>query len=189
MGSLRDHRYATYGRLAFGGLAFYFVWFACAWGAANGRPLIGPTLVFGSICMHLLLSPQRLKDLVIIGIVTSTGFVIDSSYGWTGVLGFASYWETYPWLCPIWLASLYALFGMTVDHSMAWLQKNLFAAAILGAGGGITSYMAGERMGAIDFLLPGWSSPGIIGGVWLLYCPFVCYISRRIHRYFGWPRH
>jgi hypothetical protein len=185
MPSIREHPYSKYLRLFFGWFAFYFVWIACALGAARGYPLIGPLLVLASILFHLLLSPQRAKDLAIIAFVSAVGFCIDTTYGLLGMLTYASVWEAVPWLCPLWLVGMYALFGMTVDHSLGWLQKNLFAAAVLGALGGAASYAAGARMGAVQFLWPWWDVMKVLAGVWFVFCPLVCYVSRRIHRFFA----
>ena len=54
-------------------------------------------------------------------------------------------------VAPYWILALWALFATTLNASMSWLKKNLILAAVMGAVFGPLSYMAGERLGAIEF--------------------------------------
>ncbi|MCB1136761.1 MAG: DUF2878 domain-containing protein [Chlamydiia bacterium] len=182
---LLAHPLTYYVRIAFGMLSFYLVWFVCLWGAVQGRHYLGPLLVLGTIVIHCIISPQWRKDLAIIVLVSLSGSVLDSAYMALGMMEYATPNPLIPWLCPLWLTSLYALFAMTVDHSLAWIQRHWSLAVISGALGGAFSYIAGERVHAVHFL---WSYSTVVVAiaiVWAIVTPSWLYMSRKIHRFFS----
>jgi hypothetical protein len=76
------------------------------------------------------------------------------------------------------MAVLWALLGSTLNHSMAWLQGRWLLAAVLGSVGGLASYEAGVRLGAVemvDVVACRWS----LGLGWALLMPALLALARR----------
>ena len=55
-------------------------------------------------------------------------------------------------MAPYWILAMWALFATTLNSSMGWLKNKLILASVLGAIFGPLSYMAGQRLGAIEFI-------------------------------------
>ena len=88
----------------------------------------------------------------VIAAVTLIGVIQDFTLIQLGVLQVS----TQPWP-PLWLVAIWLLFATTLNQSLRWLQHRYLLAAILGAIAGPLSYLAGERLGALQIdhdLLP-----------------------------------
>ncbi len=55
---------------------------------------------------------------------------------------------------PLWLLVLYPLFSLTLNSSLAFLNKNLVLTFFLGGFGALLSYLAGERLGGVQLFAP-----------------------------------
>ena len=67
-------------------------------------------------------------------------------------------WVAYPsgqWhalLAPYWIISMWMLFATTLNLSLKWLRGRPWLAAAVGAVAGPLTYLAGTRLGAIEFV-------------------------------------
>lgn len=164
-----------------GGL-FYVGWFVAMTGATFGYGWLGPLFLAPWLVLHLCYFCHRHHELIFIGIVTAAGFAIDTLYLRTGVLTYASPNPLSPLLCPPWILSIYAMYAMTINHSLKWLRHQRLLAIPLGAFGGTITYVAGERIHAVEFLLPkGWS-PTVIAVVWAVMLPASYWLMDHITR-------
>ena len=90
------------------------------------------------------------------------GFFQETILIYFGVLSY-THTSLFP---PFWILILYASFSFTLNSSLAFLNKHLFLAFILGGGGAVLSYLSGEEMGVslhvfypyIPFLFISWGS-------------------------------
>jgi hypothetical protein len=55
----------------------------------------------------------------------------------------------FPYLCPVWLVALWAMFGTTLRGSLSALAGRYGLAAVLGAVAGPLSYLGGAKLGAV----------------------------------------
>jgi hypothetical protein len=78
------------------------------------------------------------------------GFAVDTLQASAGLYAFA-HTSAAPWLCPLWMMTLWMIFATTLNASMSWLAGRYRLAAVLGALCGPVSYVAGARLGAIEF--------------------------------------
>lgn len=166
---------------------FQLGWFACVFGAANGRPMLGPLLVAPLLLLHfLLVSRDRRGELRLFGAVLLLGVVIDSVLSAADVLRYEG--RLVPWLCPPWIAALWLMFATTFRHSMAWLGERPVWAMLLGLIGGPASYAAGARLGALSWPenLP--ASILVTALVWALAIPFCLRLAHRTNRRFELAR-
>jgi drug/metabolite transporter (DMT)-like permease len=60
----------------------------------------------------------------------------------------------------LWILLLWAGLALTLNHSLAWLQSRLMLAAVLGGVSSPLSYLAAERLGAVDIVTE--------SGVWFI---------------------
>lgn len=134
-------------------VAFQLGWFASVLGAANEMPWMGPAVILAVITLHLRRADDAGREARLIGLSLLMGLLVDS-------LLLASGWLQYPvgfWipgLAPYWIVTMWALFATTLNVSMRWLHARPWLAAALGGIGGPLSYLAGERLGAINLVQP-----------------------------------
>lgn len=131
---------------------FQLLWFACVLGSAN-------RLFIPALCAFLLLAAFQLRahrraegDYSLLILSLALGILIDSL--WL-MLGFVEFTDPrpLPFLAPAWILVLWAGFALTINHSMAWVNAHPLLPGVLGAVGGPLSYLAGERLGAVAFLV------------------------------------
>lgn len=132
-------------------LAFQAGWFASVLGAAKNMPWVGPAVVLAVVLLHL--RQARRPDLEA-GLLVASGIIglyFDSllvSLGWvTYPSGFIS-----ASFAPYWIVTMWVLFATTLNSSMAWLKGRHALAAVLGAIAGPLSYVAGAKLGGIEFV-------------------------------------
>ena len=128
--------------------AFQIGWFACVLGAAHGWPWAGTAIAAAIVAAHVYRAARPAEELKLIGIALCLGAVWDSllfTLGWldfkTGVLIHG--------VAPHWILAMWALFAITLNVSLRWLQGRWLVAALLGAVAGPLAYWAGARLGAV----------------------------------------
>ena len=129
---------------------FYLGWFACVMGAAHGERWLGPSVVAALVLIHLQLTVAPVREVRLILLIGIFGFAVDTLQASAGLYAFART-SAAPWLCPLWMVALWMIFGTTLNASMSWLAGRYRLAAVLGAICGPVSYVAGARLGAIEF--------------------------------------
>ena len=163
-------------------LMFYIGWGFCLTGAVKGRPFLGPIIVGACVLYHLIQERFRLSELVMILSISAFGTINDSIYLNLGLIDYKAGYESLPWLVPLWVTSIWALFGMSVNHSMVWLRGNLVLASVFGAGGGVVSYFAAFRVGAAIFHPSAIVVLVVIGIVWSIVMPLIVIYGQWIDR-------
>jgi hypothetical protein len=164
-------------------LAFQTGWFTTVLGAANGAPWLGPLVVLGVAALHLRMARHPSAELRLIACAILLGLVADSLLLATG-------WIAYPnggWLpgfAPYWIVTLWALFATTLNVSMRWLSGRYVLAAIFGAVGGPLSYLAGARLGAMNFNETTLALVAL-GVGWGLAMPLLMWLAGRLERAAG----
>jgi hypothetical protein len=158
--------------------AFQAGWFSCVLGAANGYPLIGPLVVFVVVAIHLAMAAQPERELMLILLAGMLGAMLDSALVRTG-------WLTYPngviWAgtAPYWIIAMWLSFATTLNVSLRWLRGRSWAALTFGAVGGPISYLAGARLGGLEFVKQGVALAALAVG-WALVTPLLVVLSQRL---------
>lgn len=130
---------------------FQVGWFTCVLSAANGMPWLGLVVVSAIVANHLLRANRPAHEAQLVMVAVFIGLIFDS-------LLMSSGWLRYPSgvllsnMAPYWILAMWALFATTLNSSMGWLKNKLILASVLGAIFGPLSYMAGQRLGAIEFI-------------------------------------
>lgn len=150
---------------------FYGGWFICMHEAVGPTPLFGPFVVSILLFYHLVNTDSLLVDAVLIGSLALVGTFVDSAYIWMGLISFEGGYECCPFIAPLWITALWALYASSVNHSLGWLRMHyFFIAAPMGMGGAISSYLVGLELGAATLYHP-LLGLIVIGCVWALAVP------------------
>mgnify|MGYP003346222894 CR=1 FL=1 len=161
-------------------LGFQIGWWACITGVRYDWQ--GPALLAGAglLALHLITSRQAWDEVRLMGVVVGAGIAVDVMLQAVGVLKFEG-WRL-GWLSPFWLWMVWALFALTLNDSLAFLQKvPVRMNALLGAVFGTLSYVAGARLGAAVMV----ESVGnllLMALTWALLFPATVIWSRRLVR-------
>lgn len=134
-------------------IAFQLVWFSVILTAANDMVLLGygATLMF--VVVQLYFSPWRLTDsrLILLGMVA--GSMLDTIWLNLGWIGYEQAGQS--GLAPVWISCLWINFMLTLTHSLSWLQQRTKLVVVMTLFAAPLSYLAGSKLGAVDFLEPG----------------------------------
>ncbi|MGZ3634017.1 MAG: DUF2878 domain-containing protein [Parachlamydiaceae bacterium] len=150
---------------------FYLGWLVCMYQATGSYPYLGPLVVLAILLNHFLILKGDRADLILCLTLGAIGTLIDTIYIAIGMLKFEGGYDQFPLLAPLWMTSLWALYAISVNHSLQWLNWSVFLAAGMGAMGAISSYLVGIKLGAVDPLWGETTCFAIIGSVWAIVVP------------------
>jgi hypothetical protein len=131
-------------------LGFQTAWWACIAGVGHGLEI--PALLFGLMLagLHLRFAHQPRQEAKLAALALGVGLAADTLLQMASVIGFYG-WALGP-LSPFWLWLLWALFAMTLNTSLAFLQNHsLWLSAAAGLVFGPLTYYAGAQLGAASF--------------------------------------
>lgn len=151
-------------------LTFQAAWFGCVLGASWGYTWLPPlaTLIF--VIIHFRLSAVRRADMLLVAVALPLGIVLGTTWSVLGVFQYQN--QLFTPLAPLWIMCLWVCFALTLNHSLAWMQKNLWLAGLLAAIASPLSYYGAEKLGAVV-----WTSPGVSAAAasisWMLLVPIL----------------
>lgn len=159
-------------------VAFQIAWFSSVIGAARLMPWLGPVAFLIVLAIHLRRARRPQFELGLVVACGLIGVIFDS-------LLVAFGWVTYPsglfsdLMAPYWIVTMWMLFGTTLNVSMGWMKGRPLLAAVFGAIGGPASYLAGQKLGGIQFLE---FYPAMIALAigWGLFMPLLTRLAQRL---------
>lgn len=159
-------------------IASQLVWLIAVRGAARGFGWAGPVaiVVFALLQVHSNTAIRR--DMWAIASCVVLGFACDSTFAATGLVRYAS---PGPWpnLAPMWIVALWASFGLTLHHSLSFLQARLWLAVALGAlFGPLSYYAAADAWQAVELAQPPVATLAVIALAWAIAMPLLLLIAR-----------
>lgn len=157
---------------------FYLGWILTLKFVLEGEFWQGPLINLGIILLHLARVPHKLFEGVLVLTVPLLGAGLDAIFVSTGVLNYIGGYESCPCIAPLWVMSLWALFATSFNHSLSWLDKNIWICIGVGSIGGTVSYMAGIRVGVAYFSVPEWVGITSLAIGWGIVVP-LCYCYNR----------
>lgn len=158
-------------------ILFQVLWFACVIGGA--QHVIWPAVVSGIAMSIWQLHPSRrhVTDLIVLLAALVLGLIIDSSWIMFGLLEFNDS-RPFALLAPGWILIMWIGFGLTINHSMAWLMKHPALPPLMGFIGGPLAYFAGLRLGAVEYQIEFWTMSLILGVIWAIVLIILVKIAR-----------
>jgi hypothetical protein len=159
-------------------VAFQVGWFASVLGAARDVPWLGPVVFIAILFVHLRQAdrPELEAGLVFACGVIGTWF--ESLLVTTGWVGYPS-GQVSSFLAPYWIITMWMLFATTLNRSLGWLRGRYALAAVLGAFAGPTSYLAGQKLGGIEFYNL-WPALGALTVGWAVLMPVLMVLAERL---------
>lgn len=159
-------------------IGFQLVWVAAVGGAGQGWWWAGPLALAVFAAWQLSSSPRPGTDLRLMLGAGALGFGIDSAWVQAGLMSFATPMPSAA-MAPIWIVALWMGFALTLNHSLASLQRHLAAAAMLGVAGGPLAYYAAERAWhAVEIAGPSWIAYLALAVAWGVVTPLLLLAAR-----------
>lgn len=152
-------------------LGFNLVWSLCIFVGNPAIPIVVCLLV-----LHLLLHQQFHTELQVVLMTGSVGYCIDC---FLTLLGFFRF-DSVQGITPLWLLFLWLAFCATLRQSLAYFSRHRVAAALFGAFGGTSAYMAAAHFGAVELGQSFVISSITLGLIWLLLFPLLVWMSKTI---------
>ena len=137
---------------------FQLTWFGCVLGGAVNEPVWG-LLALGVLAAMALSRGKPGPDLRMVILLGATGFALDSLWIATGLLTYGDHT-----VAPVWVVALWLGVALTVNHSLAWLRNRPGLAAVLAAVAAPFTYLAGERLGAVQ--VPAVFGLAVVSAAW-----------------------
>ncbi|MDT8310182.1 MAG: DUF2878 domain-containing protein [Methylophaga sp.] len=133
-------------------ILFQISWLVCVLSGAadNNVPAVLITVMF--VLVHFRYFAWRYTDFRLIVSGLLVGLLLDSSYSATGLIAYNG--QSMPPIAPWWILCLWVNFMLTLNHSLSWLLKRRWLAALLAGVGSPLSYFAGQKLGALSWLHP-----------------------------------
>lgn len=159
-------------------LGFQTAWWACIAGVGRGFEI--PALLYGLVLagLHLRFAHQPGQEAKLAVLALVVGMAVDTLLQMASVIVFYG-WALGP-LSPFWLWLLWALFAMTLNTSLVFLQNHtLWLSAAAGLVLGPLTYYAGAQLGAASFD----NTPVHLGALaitWGLALPVLVYAAQRM---------
>jgi Protein of unknown function (DUF2878) len=174
-----------YSKRFLNGLLFYAGWFVCIAAAKKNQYHLALYVTLVILITHFAFYNQRRKDLILLCTLSTAGLLMDTSFMRAGWLSYQSPNQWLPEIAPFWVGCLHAIFSTTINHSLAWLKIYPFYSALLGSAGIAWTYFAGQKLGAIEILIPNPLALIAIGSIWFFYLPAVYGFSKWLDKIFG----
>lgn len=156
---------------------YQLCWLACILGGANGLPWLGVVAVAAAVVYHLHSASQPAVELSLLLLAATIGAIWDSLLVAAGWLVYPS-GTLYPGTAPYWIVALWIAFATTFNVSLGWFKRHLLLAALLGAVGGPLAFLAGERLGGVEFTSHVAGLSALALG-WTLLMPLMLVLARR----------
>ena len=154
-------------------LMFQLGWAACVLG---GNTLAIVYTVTALLIHHRYLMEEKNEWQLILSIAIF-GVSWDSLLVFFGLINYSN---TGWFSLPIWMICLWLLFATTFMHSLSWMARYLWLAAIGGAVFGPMSYWAGVELSAAYFGASVLTSMLVIAAGWLVLFPIGIYMAGKL---------
>ena len=161
---------------------FYIIWWGCVLGVQYSYNYLGLvlTLVVGSL--HLNIVSDWKKEIKLIFIVGLLGLLVESFHFHSQLLDYSGYIYPNPLLPPLWIICMWLGFAGTLNYSMFWMKDRWLVMFLCGAIFGPMSYVAGLKLGVLNFNFSYILSILGIAITWGLSIPIMYYINNMIYK-------
>ena len=155
------------------------LWFGAVIGAAQGLLWLAPLLLMGFALWEFGSERRVYGDFQLMLVAVLIGLILDTTWVNLGWLEFAPGWA-FSGRAPLWILLLWAGLALTLNHSLVWLQSRLLLAAVLGGVSSPLSYLAAERLGAVNIV----TESGVwfvgLGLSWALALPLLLWLANHL---------
>ena len=158
--------------------AFKVGWISSVMGGAMQLPWIGPVAVLLAVALHLNFARRPRSELLLIVSCGLIGASFDSLLVAAGWVSYSS-GVFFEYAAPYWIIAMWMLFATTLNVSMQWMRYRPVMTAVIGFVAGPMSYIAGEKLGAINFVNETAALVGLAVG-WAIMLPLLTRLASRL---------
>jgi hypothetical protein len=163
-------------------ILFQLGWLCCVMGGANANySWAGVAVVAAIVAIHLYRAIEMRNEIILLGLSIVIGTAWDSSLTIAGILQFDN-GLIFNAIAPYWIIAMWALFATTLNVSMKWMKGKYILASLFGAVGGPLAYLAGHRLGAVEFSNT-FAAMAAIGVGWAVIMPLLVILAERFNGY------
>ena len=162
----------------FNAISFYVVWWGCVLGVKLGYNYLGPILTFLFIVIHLKLISKPKEEIKLILSCGLLGLIIESFHFQTNFLSYQGYIFPNIFFPPIWIICMWVGFAGTLNYSMFWMKNRWLMMVVSGAIFGPISYVAGLKLGVINFNFSYEFSIFVLSLVWGASIPIMYFLNK-----------
>ncbi len=159
--------------------AFKVGWLSSVVGGASQLPWIGPVAVLLAISLHLYFARRPQSELMLIVSCGLIGAAFDSFLVTAGWVSYSS-GVFFEYAAPYWIIAMWMLFATTLNVSMQWMSGKPLLAAVMGLVAGPLSYIAGNKLGAIEFVNETAALSALAVG-WAVMLPLLMQLAERLN--------
>tara|TARA_B100002052_G_scaffold131750_2_gene121024 strand:+ start:8081 stop:8620 length:540 start_codon:yes stop_codon:yes gene_type:complete len=160
---------------------FYTIWWGCVLGIKYSYNYLGALLTIVLGAFHINIVPDFKKEIKLILYVGLLGFVVESFYLHSYLLKYNGYIYPNSLFPPLWILCMWLGFAGTLNYSMFWMKDRWVVMFLSGAIFGPMSYLAGLKLGVLNFNFSNLLTIIIIGITWGLAIPIMYYINELIY--------
>ncbi|MEO7433487.1 MAG: DUF2878 domain-containing protein [Dokdonella sp.] len=163
-------------------VAFQLVWMVAVGGAAQGLWWAGPIAVCVFAAYQLSVSTEMRSDVLLIILAVVIGAFADSLLAHLQLVRYTSPVPSAEF-APLWILALWASLALTINHSMAFLQRDLRIAALFGALGAPLSFSIADRAwNAVKLAEPLPTTLFALAALWTIATPLLAATARLLRR-------
>jgi Protein of unknown function (DUF2878) len=160
-------------------IVFELVWLAAVGGAGRGIWWAGPLALSVFFGYQVHASPLARADGMLVALACVVGFLADSLLARSGLVVYAAAVPSAQW-APLWIVALWANLALALNHSLAFLQRRLPWAALLGAIAAPLSYFFAEHAWhAVVLASPLTTTLLALAASWAVLMPLLVLAARR----------
>lgn len=150
---------------------FQIAWFVAVLGGAHDLDFVASCPALALFAFHILNNHQRwFEATASIATIFAMGVLIEIILLKSGVITYHGLTSStsFP---PLWILALWLAFATLPDGALAWLEGRIVLQIVFGALGGPLSYVAGEKLGAVQ-LNPSFTYAMVVLAVaWIIATP------------------
>jgi len=161
---------------------FYIIWWGCVLGVKLGYNYLGVIFTLLFIIVHLKLISNQREEMKLILASALLGIIVEACHLHTNLLSYQGYIFSNTLLPPIWIICMWIGFSGTLNYSMFWMKGRWLMMVVLGAIFGPISYIAGVKLGVINFNFSYSFTIFILGIVWGTSIPIMYFLNNIFHK-------
>jgi len=128
---------------------------------------------------QLQITHRQKTDIQLMLVSILIGVILDSAWIKLGWIQFSNPGPL-SFIAPPWIIILWSGLGLTINHSLAWLQNRLFFAGFIAGIISPFSYLAAQRLGALQILLDSWTWVFGLALGWALAIPLLLWLANQL---------
>lgn len=162
-------------------VGYQAMWLVAIWGAGHGLWWPGPLAALPFVGWVLARHGAR-TDLLVMVFVVPLGCAMDTFMAASGLMHYAAPVPSHV-LAPVWIATIWCCFALTLRHTFRFLMGRPWLAALFGAIGAPMAYLGAARgWQAVTFDGSPWPALATLAALWAVAMPLMMHVAVALER-------